>query len=153
MTFTALALPLQLAAQHIRYKLIDIPTLGGPAAYGNVDNAGFAQFINNPGVVVGGADSSIHDPNAPNCGNADCFLTHAFRWQDGVLTDLGTLPGGDRSQAISINARGWIAGGSKTGEFDPLTGGLQFHGVLWKDGEIIDLGTLGEGLDKGLESN
>src|SRR6266480_4538044 len=86
--FTALALPLQLAAQHIRYKLIDIPTLGGPAAYGNVDNAGFAQFINNPGVVVGGADSSIHDPNAPNCGNADCFLTHAFRWQDGVLTDL-----------------------------------------------------------------
>ena len=56
--FTALALPLQLAAQHIRYKLIDIPTLGGPAAYGNVDNAGFAQFINNPGVVVGGADSS-----------------------------------------------------------------------------------------------
>ena len=145
--FTALGLPVQLGAQHIRYKLIDIPTLGGPAAYGNVDSAGFAQFINNPGVVVGGSDSSIHDPNAPNCGNLDCFLTHAFRWQDGILTDLGTLPGVNFSHATSINARGWATGGSFTAGIDPLTGGPTEHAVLWKDGEISDLGTLGTGVD------
>jgi len=143
----ALAMPVQLAAQHIRYKLIDIPTLGGPAAYGNVDCPECAQFINNPGVVVGGADSSIHDPNAPNCGNADCFLTHAFRWQDGVLTDLGTLPGVNFSHATSINARGWATGGSGTAEIDPQTGNPQEHAVLWKGIEIVDLGTLRAGLD------
>jgi probable HAF family extracellular repeat protein len=145
--FTALALPLQLAAQHIRYKLIDIPTLGGPAAYGNADNAGFAQFINNPGVVVGGADSSIHGPNAPNCGNADCFLTHAFRWQDGVLTDLGTLPGVNFSHATSVNARGWATGGSGTAVIDPQTGNPEEHAVFWDGDKIVDLGTLRAGLD------
>ena len=50
----ALALPVPLAAQHTRYKLIDIDTLGGPAAIGQVDGTGISQFINNPGVVVGG---------------------------------------------------------------------------------------------------
>ena len=36
--FAALAAPVQMGAQDIRYKLIDIPTLGGPAAAGNVDS-------------------------------------------------------------------------------------------------------------------
>jgi probable HAF family extracellular repeat protein len=31
--------------------------------------------------------------------------------------------------------------------FDPLTGSLGEHAVLWKDGQIIDLGTLGTGLE------
>jgi probable HAF family extracellular repeat protein len=142
-----LALPMHLAAQRVRYKLIDIPMLGGPAAYGNVDCNECAQFINNPGIVVGGADSSIPDPNAPNCGNPDCFLTHAFRWQGGILTDLGTLPGVNFSHATSINARGWATGGSGTSEIDPQTGNPQEHAVLWKGTEIVDLGTLGAGLD------
>ena len=147
MTFFAILLPLQVSAQHIRYKLIDIPTLGGPAAYGNVDNAGFAQFVNNPGIVVGGADTSIHDPNAPNCRNQDCFLDHGFRWQDGILTDLGALPGVNFSHATSINARGWATGGSGTAEIDPQTGNPEEHAVLWEDNEIVDLGTLRAGLD------
>ena len=147
LTLFTVALPVQLAAQHARYKLIDIPTLGGPAAAGNVDCNECAQFINNPGVVVGGSDSSIHDPNAPNCGNLDCFLTHAFRWQDGILTDLGTLPGVNFSHATSINARGWATGGSGTAEIDPQTGNPQEHAVVWKGTEIVDLGTLRAGLD------
>jgi hypothetical protein len=48
---TVLVLPGQLSAQHTRYKLIDIPTLGGPAAIGQVDGTGLSQYINNPGVV------------------------------------------------------------------------------------------------------
>jgi len=134
-----------MAAQHTRYKFIDIPTLGGPAAIGQVDGTGISQFINNPGVVVGGADMSIHDPTAPGC--ADCFLVHAFRWQDGVVTDLRALPGVNFSHATSINARGWATGGSFTAEFDPLKGQPAEHAVLWKDDRIVDLGTLGTGLE------
>jgi len=110
----------QLPAQQIRYKLIDIPTQG---AGGNVDCAECAQFINDPGVVVGGSGND------------------AFRWQDGVLTDLG--PG----HATSINARGWATGGFPNAAIDPLTGGQTEHAVLWKDDHILDLGTLDHGVN------
>src|SRR2546425_6470865 len=101
--FVALATPSWLSAQHTRYKLIDIPTLGGPAAIGQVDGTGISQFINNPGVVVGGAGTSIPAPNAS--GGADCFLVHALQWQNGVLTHLRALPGVDFSHSSSTHAR------------------------------------------------
>ena len=142
--FAALALPVQLAAQHTRYKVIDIGTLGGPAAYEQGNGPGTSQTLNNAGVVAGTADTSTLDPT---CGNPDCFVSHAFRWQDGVLTDLGTLPGGNFSGANAINARGWIAGFSTNGEIDPVTGGQAGHAVLWKDDGIHDLGTLGTGVE------
>jgi len=140
----ALALPVQLGAQHTRYKVIDIGTLGGPSAYGQGNGPGTSQTLNNAGVVAGTADTSTPDPT---CGNPDCFVSHAFRWQDGVLTDLGTLPGGNFSGANAINARGWIAGFSTNGEIDPVTGGQAGHAVLWKDDGIHDLGTLGTGVE------
>jgi probable HAF family extracellular repeat protein len=147
MLFAALAIAVQLAAQEqkrerTRYKLIDIPTLGGPKAYGQGNGPGTSRFLNNPGIVVGSADTSTPDPN---CANPDCFISHAFRWQNGVLTDLGALAGVNGSGANAINARGWIAGFSQNGEIDPL-GGAGGRAVLWKEGEIIDLGTLGTGL-------
>jgi hypothetical protein len=117
--FAAVAMPLQLGAQHTRYKLIDIPTLGGPSAYGPGNGQG-SRLLNDEGVVAGTADTSTPDPNAPNCINPDCFVSHGFRWQDGVLVDLGTLPGGDGSAAFAINAHGWIAGISTNGEIDPV---------------------------------
>src|SRR3984893_5738516 len=90
--------------RHHRYKLIDLGTLGGPHSYGSVNGDGF-QLLNNSGVVASSADTALRDPNAPNL-----FLTHAFRWKDGVMTDLGALPGVNNSAAGSINARGWITG-------------------------------------------
>ena len=138
--FAALVLPVQLAAQHTRYKVIDIGTLGGPAAHGPGNGPG-SQLINNAGVVVGTADTSTRDPN---CG---CFVSHGFRWRDGVLTDLGVLAGGEFSAAGAINARGWIAGFSQTGEVDPVSAGPVGHAVLWKDNSIINLGTLGTGVE------
>ena len=116
----AMANSAQLPAQQIRYRLIDIPTLG---AAGNVDCTECAQFINDPGVVVGGSGND------------------AFRWQDGVFTDLG--PG----HATSINARGWATGGFPNAVIDPLTGGQTEHAVLWKDDHILDLGTLDHGVN------
>jgi len=150
--FAMLATSVRLSAQDTRYKLIDIGTLGGPSSHGP-GNQG-SQLLNNAGVVVGSSDTSAPDPNAPNCFSPDCFLGHAFRWEDGVLTDLGTIPGGENSGANSINARGWIVGGSTTAEIDPLNTACgfqplcpQFHGFVWKDEKIIDIGTLGEGLE------
>src|SRR5437867_6222998 len=84
----SLALPLTTqAAQHSRYKLIDLGTFGGPGSRLEGDS----KVLNNAGTVVGDADTS-------NPG-----VQHAFRWQNGVLTDLGVLPGGSFSHPISLN--------------------------------------------------
>jgi probable HAF family extracellular repeat protein len=146
--FAALAIPVRHAAQEqARYKLIDLGTLGGPTSYGSVNGPG-SQILNDAGTVSASADTSIPDPNAPNlCFNPDCFLTHAFRWQNGVLTDLGALPGVNSSAAGAINARGWSTGQSQNGLIDPLTGFPVIRAVLWKDDQIVDLGTLGPGIE------
>jgi len=58
-------------------------------------------------------------------------------WQapNGVMIDLGTLPGGSRSSAVAIDDAGTIAGQSETA-------GGAFHAVRWRHGIIEDLGTL-----------
>jgi probable HAF family extracellular repeat protein len=53
--------------------------------------------------------------------------------------DVVSLPsmGGTRSQGNSVNNRGWVTG------FSRLPGDQSRRGALWRDGSIIDLGTLG----------
>jgi probable HAF family extracellular repeat protein len=53
-----------------------------------------------------------------------------------TITDLGTL-GGTFTGAQGINNKGWVAGGSQ------IADNTEFHAVLWRKGEIVDLGTLG----------
>jgi hypothetical protein len=120
--FAALAIPAGLAAQeqqqqeskkeHARYKLIDLGTFGGPASY--FPN-GFDGFLNNHGTAAGWADTSTPDPFPAFCFNPDCFVSHAFRSQNGVVTDLGVLPGGSSSQAFWISRNGLIIGNSQNG--------------------------------------
>ena len=140
--FGMLALPLQLAAQHARYKLVDLGTFGGPGS----TPTEFQQSLNNQGKVVGGADIPSLNPY-PNCFNPfnapDCNVQHALVWQDRALTDLGTLPGGSSSFAYVISDNGLIAGGSEDGLIDPLAGTPEFHATLWIKGKINDLRTLG----------
>ena len=66
--FVALATPAPLAAQatanHPRYKLIDLGTLGGPHSYGSINGDEF-RLLNDSGVVASYADTSTPDPNAP----------------------------------------------------------------------------------------
>ena len=140
----ALALPVPLAAQHTKYKLIDLGTFGGPASLiapssGGPQNP--ARALTSRGVVVGQAETATPDQFSPDCFNPYCLASHAFRWQDGVLTDLGTLEGVDSdlsSGANWINDRGWIAGASYSGGIDPVTGFPARHAVLWKNGEIVE---------------
>jgi probable HAF family extracellular repeat protein len=143
---SSLALPLATHAdqqqknEHSRYKLIDLGTFGGPSSGIISFNE---QMINNQGTAIGVADTPVPDPFDPNCFAASCFVQHAFQWKHGVLTDLGALPGGSSSAATWINERGQIVGVSQNGLIDPLTGAPASSAVLWQNGEIVDLGTLG----------
>ena len=157
--FAALAIPVQLAAQskqdhhhkYRHYKLIDMGTFGGPQNYVNgydllVPYFNDAQDVNNAGTLAGWGDTSTPDPYRPNCFNGDCYVSHAFRWRNGIKTDLGTLPGGWSSASSWVSANGLIAGASQNGETDPLDPGYpEDRAVLWQNGKIIDLGTLPEG--------
>jgi probable HAF family extracellular repeat protein len=159
--FAALALPVGIAAQdnpspdnhhrHHQYTLIDVGTFGGPASYINNPFAlGAPNQINSRGTTVGAAATPIPSPGNSNtsiCEGIDGntpFVFHAFKWEDGVVTDLGALPGPDNcSVATSVNDDGEIAGYSENGLTDPLTGIREIRAVRWKDGRIKDLGTFG----------
>lgn len=156
--FATLAIPVRLAAQHKKhhqrmphhYQLVDLgSTFGGPQSYfnpGGIDVVEFSSFLNSGGTVAGFADTSLSDP-FPNFCFYNCYVTHAFQSRsDGSLTDLGALPGGGSSASTWISANGLIAGVSENGETDPLSAGLpELHAVLWRQGRILDLGTLPEG--------
>lgn len=137
--------PLRLVAQehnteHHHYKLIDMGTFGGPG--GGIVNPS-TSVINKRGALVGVSETSAADPFAPNCFFGDCHVAYGWLWQDGMLTNLGTLPNGFTSLAAAINNQGTITGQAENGSVDPTTGWPETVTVLWKNGKIRNLGTLG----------
>lgn len=127
--------------KHHHYKLVDMGTLGGPQSYVFVfDQLG--KQLNNHGVVAGWADTAGPDPYPNSCFNSDCYVSHAYRWQNGVKKDLGTLGGGS-SEVASISDSGLIVGDGENGDIDPLVPNLpQIHGEIWENGKLVDLGSL-----------
>lgn len=101
--------------------MFDLGTLGGPETH--------SSAINNLGQVVG--NSSIGELDSD-----DFWVDHAFVWTDGVMVDLGTLPGDLESGAAAINDAGQIVGSSRG-----LTWESQ-RAVLWYEGGVYQLDTL-----------
>src|SRR5207249_4421689 len=81
----------------------------------------YAYGINDAGQVVG----RVHNGSAPY---------HAALWENGTMSDLGTL-GGDFGEALAINNAGQIVGRSTD-----ASGATR--AFLWEDGTMTDLGTL-----------
>ena len=130
-----------------RYKLIDLGTLGGPIGYGSVNGDGF-RLLSQTGQVSSFADTSTPDSNAPDlCFVGECLVAHAYRWKNGIMTDLGALDNNLSSAAGSINARGWSTGQSQTDVADPTFGIPEFRATLWTRDQIINLGTLDGGTE------
>lgn len=86
-----------------------------------------AYGINNHGQVAGGSDTgqpiSNHQLYAPPVPGI-----HAVMWDNGLVTDLGTLNPGEGSEAYGINDRAQIVGRSGN------------HAVLWHGGARTNLG-------------
>jgi probable HAF family extracellular repeat protein len=86
-------------------RMFDLGTLGGRGSV--------ATGVNDLGVVVGYSDTADND-------------THAFRWERGVMTDLGSF------MATDVNDRGQIVGGYETP--------AGYHAALWSENRLVDLG-------------
>ena len=130
------------------YKFVDLGTFGGPASYiVPAWELGAPNQMNRLGATVGIAATSVPTPfGCPFCNGLDGQVHnvfHAFQWSGGSLRDLGALPGElTNSVAVSINEKGNAIGNSENGQTDPILG-REVQAVLWKNGKITDLGTLG----------
>jgi len=104
-------------------RMIDLGTFGGTCGYvAAFAGPGSGGAINNSGQVVGTSNLAGNQTH------------HAFLWNEGSLTDLGTL-GGDNSEAYWINDLGEIVGRAD------VPGALHnHHAFLWKNGKMKDLG-------------
>lgn len=119
-------------------RLINLRALGGDFLdetwVGRInDRDQWVGGINDRGQVVGRSDTRATDKNGDS-------LVHAFVWQNGKMTDLGTLPGKLESEASSINERGEITGRSENSYRE---GGIGAHCVVWQKGKVSDLGVAG----------
>lgn len=85
--------------------------------------------INNGAHVAG--EVRLGDPG-------DVYSIHAVVWIDTLPTDLGTLPGFERSQAVAINDTDVIVGRSWYSDGNPNIS----RATVWKNGTITDLESL-----------
>jgi probable HAF family extracellular repeat protein len=128
-------------AEAARYQLIDLGSLGG-AQYYETFSGITGRLVNGSGTVASGMDTAVPDPF---CFNNSCLTSHGFQWINGSLHDLGTLAfneTGNFSQAFWLNDHGVCAG---IATYNALgdSGEPLYKAVMWKDRQIIDLGTLG----------
>jgi len=136
---------------------VDLGTLGGP------NSAVAWPNKNNHGQLAGIAETADMNPlneawscalaNFPTITNHVCF---GFTWEDGVMTALPPLPGGNDSYAAGIDNKGQIAGWAENGVHDPTCNNtapinqvLQFEGVVWGPhlGEMTQLSPFGSDPD------
>jgi uncharacterized membrane protein len=120
-----------------------------PQAIGRDGRIAGHQFVNaaHPlpqawieGEVVEVAPAAGHAYDIAEDGTVVGFVhidgSQAFRWREGDLHLLGSLPGFDRSSASGVSSRGMIVGVSYSLMHDDR------RATLWRDGRVLDLNEL-----------
>ena len=109
-----------------------LPTLGG--------NNSFATGVNNPGQIVGGAETSTKDRS---CRKPQRFDYYGVIWQpSGTTLALPPYTGDTISFATAVNDSGDVVGSSgRCGDLGDAS--TAQHALLWQSGSTIDLGNLG----------
>ena len=104
-------------------KMRDLGSLGGTlATVGSFADGPWGDLLNQRGQAIG--TSTLPGDE----------LFHAFLWDGNRMIDLGTL-GGDFSEALAINESGMVAGRADVSPDSPY-----HHAVLWRNGQVNDLG-------------
>lgn len=113
------------AVAGLREGMHEIGTLGGGRS--------FVHDINEHGHVAGYSDIACNA--APDHTKNP---SHAFLWREGVMTDLGRLPGTAVSVAHALNDSDVVVGASRAStDFNAAE-----KACRWIDGQIADLNTL-----------
>jgi probable HAF family extracellular repeat protein len=101
---------------------IDLGTVGGDSSN--------AYNVNEAGQIAGTSTTSSGE-------------IHAFLWQNGVMTDLGTL-GGSTSRPTTILPSSPLSEAGHVIGLSTIAGDdTEAHSFIWHDGVMRDLGTLG----------
>jgi probable HAF family extracellular repeat protein len=103
--------------------MLDLGTLGGTQS--GADSL----------VVLGWPDPSYVATHVVGYAQITAGNIHAFYWNAGTMTDLGTLPGDVESRALCINASKVAVGYSKKPSGTT-------RAVLWNSGGIVELNAL-----------
>jgi probable HAF family extracellular repeat protein len=113
-----------------RGRMADLGTLGGPRS--------FPSAINERNQIVGWSDRScVFGPGR----TLKTCSARPFLWQNGKMSDLGSLGGhdeGGETGAAAINNRGWVVGSSYTAAKKDYGPPIE-HAFLWRDGKMTDL--------------
>lgn len=88
-----------------------------------------------PGAFSRSADLNAAGAVAGFSVTGDRAEHHAFRWQDGLMEDLGVILTEGSSSGRAINDHGEVVGHTQVTRTDPS------HAFLYRDGQMIDLGT------------
>ena len=109
-----------------------LPTLGG--------NNSWATVVNRRGQIAGFAETSTHDPS---CIAPQLLDFEAVVWgpHEGDMQALPPFPGDAIGSAFGLNDKGQVVGASGIcGSWSPT---IYIHALLWQDGSVINLGSLG----------
>ncbi|MBZ5658158.1 MAG: hypothetical protein LAO56_23090 [Acidobacteriia bacterium] len=121
-------------ARAFRFKNGKMTDLGALAPGFSSD----VSWLSPGGLISGEAQTGEVDPNVG-------WTMHGVLWAHGQMIDLGTLDGGPISLTTSVNDSEEVVGFALNTIPDPYSmfGGNQTRAYRWKDGTMIDLGTLG----------